>query len=911
MIKFKILFTVLIAIIISSCLNNSISSSNNSIYNSGPEKEIKNINFRIRSDEQVNYSDYALWIWEDGYIGALFIFEETDTYGGLLSFPVDFWNTRTKLNYIIRPATSWIGQTPDKTILYADFLPYVTETGEMNIYLILGEFEYYFTQEDALGDRITQSYFTDWNKIQINATANFAKYDVLVDDAIVISGSNGTPGMIVTLPSQATLTSVYQIRAQFTLSNNRTKTRTVLMNRLFDTQKFIDDYTYTGNDLGMTLTSTTATFKVWAPTSSSVRMLIYDRGHPVDTPTLPGQPSPNNPIGFREMTRGEKGVYSTTISLTDYNGLLGKYYTYRIINSLGRSEVVDPYAKSAGLNGTRGMIIDLSTTNPVGWNQVQFEDITSPTDLLVYELHVRDLTRDVTWTGSEVNRGKFTGLIEAGTRYTSNTNITVTTGFDHLKELGMNAIQLLPFYDQANNELLETFNWGYNPLNFNVLEGQYSTDPTDGAVRVREFKEVVKTFSDHGIRIIKDVVYNHVASASGSNFNQIVPGYYFRLNPDGTYSDGAGVGNETKSERPMFRKFIVDSMKFWAQEYKIKGFRFDLMALIDVETMNLVRSELNQIDPDIVIYGEPWKGFTDTTLPLDQQSNTFSVYNSLNGIGGFNDAGRNGLKGENNWGNGTEYGWFQKGENDNASNASFINRVKGMLAGVNGDYYNSTYRDPQKTVNYASAHDNLTLYDQLQGTVGINDAPNASVGVNALVSFSAGIPFIHAGEEIMRTKVAEASDEDQYVFVINGQRISHNSYKSSDFTNSFKWDRKVTYLAQFQRYKEMIDLRLNQGLAFQLEQESLVNTRLGFWNDPLTYSTIGMWLTNDPNNAHYVFANARETRTSGPLTSIISWGSSADQVEVLFDSTGLYPKGMLLNGQITMNPYQVLFVKRR
>jgi pullulanase len=904
----KIVIISVVNILITGCTL-STSSSANPTSNVSTNTNIQTINFRIRSDEPTDYSNYALWIWEDGYNGALFIFEDTDDYGGLLSFPVDFWNTRTKLNYIIRPATSWIGQTPDTKILYEDFLPYVNDAGEMNVYLILGESEYYFTREEALGDRITQSYFTDWNKIQINATAPFSKYEILKDDVIIVSSSNGTPGMIVSLTSEAELMSVYKIRVQFLSTVNKLKTRTVLMNRLFDTQKFIDEYTYTGNDLGLTLTSTTATFKVWAPTTSSIRLLIYDRGHAVDTPLLPGQPNPNTFIGWREMTREAKGVYATTLALTDYNGLIGKYYTYRILNSLGRSEVVDPYAKSAGLNGTRGMIIDMEATNPTGWNQMQFEDITSPTDLLVYELHVRDLTRDVTWTGSEANRGKFKGLIEPGTRYTSPQGVTVTTGFDHLKELGFNALQILPFYDQANEETSETFNWGYNPLNFNVLEGQYSSDPTDGSVRVKEFKEVVKTFANNGVRIIKDVVYNHVASATGSNFNQIVPGYYFRLNPDGTYSDGAGVGNETKSERPMFRKFIVDSITFWAREYKIKGFRFDLMALIDVETMNLVRSELSKIDPDIVIYGEPWKGFTDTTLPLEQQSNTFSVYNRLNGIGGFNDAGRNGLKGENNWGNGTEYGWFQKGENDNAANSNFINRVKGMLAGVNGDYYSSTYRDPQKTINYASAHDNLTLYDQLQGTVGVSDAPNASVGINALVSFSAGVPFIHAGEEIMRTKIAEASDEDQYVFVINGQRISHNSYKSSDFTNSFKWDRKVTYLAQFERYKEMFRLRLN-GLAFQLEQSSLVETRLGFWEDPLTYSTIAMWLTNDPNNAYYVFANARETRTTGTLTSMIRWGTSSDAVEVLFDSTGYYPIGTTLNGQVTMQPYQVLFLKR-
>jgi pullulanase len=385
------------------------------------------------------------------------------------------------------------------------------------------------------------------------------------------------------------------------------------------------------------------------------------------------------------------------------------------------------------------------------------------------------------------------------------------------------------------------------------------------------------------------------------------------LNPDGTFSDGAGVGNETKSERPMFRKFIVDSVKFWAEEYKIKGFRFDLMALIDVETMNLVKSELNTIDPDIVVYGEPWKGFSDTTLPLDQQSNTYSVYNRLNGVGGFNDAGRNGLKGENNWGNGTEYGWFQKGEADNASNPTFINRVKGMMGGVNGDFYSSSYRDPKKTVNYASAHDNLTLYDQLQGTVGVQNTPNASVGINALVSFSVGMPFLHAGEEVMRTKIAAPTDTEETYFIINGQKISHNSYKSPDSTNSIKWDRKVTYLAQYERYKAMIELRLTLP-AFQVESSSLVQpssgAKMGFWDGALAYSTIGAWFTNDPNNAYYVFVNAREATASGSLTSLLIWGSASDQVEVMFDSLGVHTPGIRLNGQVLMQSYQVLLLKR-
>jgi pullulanase len=912
----------LLFLILSSC-NNSTSTSNLSsssqtissisITDSSSEitlNDFQVITFRLRGDNVANYSNFAIWIWEDGYEGELFTFEDTDDYGGFISFPVDTWETRTRLNYIIRPANTWAGQSPDTIIQYADFAPYVTPEGEMNVYLILGETEYYFTEADATGDRVTGAFFASWRTIEILTNAPFTSYQILADEDVIASGGSGNSGQLAVIPEDADLSLLYRVKVLFKPGDTKYRFRTVLANRLFDTSKFNQEMTYTGNDLGMTLTETNAIFKVWAPTSQRVKLNIYTNG---DTSAITGQTINDFPIGTYTMDRGDYGVYEYTLPLTAHRGLIGRYYTYSVTNSIGTNEVMDPYAKTAGVNGVRAMITDISLIQPEGWDEVTFSDISSPTDLLVYELHVRDLTMDETWTGSETNRGKFAGLIEEGTTYTSPDGITVSTGFDHLKDLGFNALQILPFYDQANNELSETFNWGYNPLNFNVLEGQYSVNPRSGITRVYEFKQVVQKFASIDVRIIMDVVYNHTHTGTSSNFNMLVPGYYYRLNPDGTFSDGAGVGNETKSERPMFRKFIVDSVKFWAEEYKIKGFRFDLMALIDVETMNLVKSELNTIDPDIVVYGEPWKGFSDTTLPLDQQSNTYSVYNRLNGVGGFNDAGRNGLKGENNWGNGTEYGWFQKGEADNASNPTFINRVKGMMGGVNGDFYSSSYRDPKKTVNYASAHDNLTLYDQLQGTVGVQNTPNASVGINALVSFSVGMPFLHAGEEVMRTKIAAPTDTEETYFIINGQKISHNSYKSPDSTNSIKWDRKVTYLAQYERYKAMIELRLTLP-AFQVESSSLVQpssgAKMGFWDGALAYSTIGAWFTNDPNNAYYVFVNAREATASGSLTSLLIWGSASDQVEVMFDSLGVHTPGIRLNGQVLMQSYQVLLLKR-
>ena len=900
---------------LSSSSNSSVSSSSSasSSRDVGSAVEYDSIIFRLRGDDTFNVSDYGLWIWEDGLDGELYVFNETDVddYGGFIELPSTTWTTRTRLNYIVRQATSWVGQSPDIFFYLSDFEPFMVD-GVINVYLILGESEYFFTEAEALGDIVTLAEFTDWRTVRFETTGDFVSYALLENNVPIREGTAGVSGQTITLDADVNLQKNYRVQVQFKATDTKFRYRTVLANPLFATTKFEQNYTYTGNDLGLTLSNTQAMFKIWAPTSSEVNLKLYASGTPASISKVVAD---DVPLSTTPLIPGEKGTYAVTLPITTHTNLNGRYYTFQVVNALGRNEIIDPYAKTTGVNGIRGMILDLSTTNPTGWNQVAFDDITSPTDLLVYELHVRDLTADASWTGTEINRGKFLGLIEEDTTYTDTylgQPKTVTTGFDHLKELGFNAIQILPFYDQANNELSDTYNWGYNPLNYNVLEGQYATNPYDGNVRVEEFKQVVQAFSESGIRVIKDVVYNHVAAATSSNFNVIVPGYFFRLNADGTYSDGAGVGNETKTERPMMRKFIVDSVKFWATEYKIKGFRFDLMALIDVTTMQQVKDALHTIDPDIVVYGEPWKGFTDTTLPLDQQSNAFSVYNRLSGIGAFNDAGRNGIRGENTW-SGNQWGWMQKGDADNQADVKWINAVKGMMAGRNGSFYDTSYVDPRKTLNYASVHDNLTLFDQVLGTTSAQDAPKVSVGINALVSFSLGMPLIHAGEEIMRTKVAAIGDDPETYYSINGVNISHNSYQSPDSTNAFKWNRKVNYYDYFERYVAMIELRETID-AFKYSSASVVspnqNAKMGFWDGPLSYSTIAAWFINPDNTTYYVFANARQQVTLGNLTSNITWDGGGVKVQVLFDSTGKFPVGTQLTNTVLLESYQVLLVKR-
>lgn len=877
----------------------------------GGDVDYSSIIFRFRGDG-IQYKDYALWIWEDGYDGALFIFNDSDDFGGYIELPASTWVTRSKLNYIIRPALSWSGQSADIFIYLADFAPYMVD-GVIQIFLLQGETDYFFTQADALGDRVLSASFTNWTTVRFETTANFVSYELLENDLPIRSGTAGSSGQLITLENEADLSKLYRVKVKFLDTDTKFKYRSVSATPLFSTSTFENDFTYLGDDLGLTFTSTHATFKVWAPTSSTVKLKLYSSGTPA---SISGLLINDIPLATYPMVRGEQGTFSVSLELTAHRGLFGRYYTYTVTNALGTNEVVDPYAKATGVNGGRALILDFSTTDPEEWSDVTFSDIASPTDLQIYELHVRDLTADATWTGTEKNRGKYLGLIEEGTTYSDMVEgdlKTVSTGFDHLKELGVNAIQLLPFFDQANNEMTDTYNWGYNPLNYNVLEGGYSSDPLKGEVRVKEFKRVVQTFAQNDIRIVMDVVYNHVASATGSNFNMLVPGYYFRLNDDGTYSDGAGVGNETKSERPMFRKFIVDSVSWWASEYKIKGFRFDLMALIDTTTMMDVRSALSSIDPDIVVYGEPWKGYSDSTLPNDQQSNTYSVYNRLNGIAAFNDRGRDGIRGENTW-SGNQWGWMAKGESDNSSNTQWLNSVKGMMAGRVGDYYTTSYVDPSKTINYASVHDNLTLYDQLVGTVDVTDAPKVSVGINAIVSFSLGIPLIHAGEEIMRSKVAAEDDLPETYYTINGVNISHNSYRSPDSTNAFQWNRKINFESYFQQYCAFIALRKTLSVfkySTAAATATGIDRKMGFWDGPLAYSTLGAWYL-DPHDGtpYYVFANAREQVTLGAFTSQLTWDSAGAKVEVLFDSIGQYSPGTQLTNSVLLLPYQVLLVKR-
>ena len=476
----------------------------------------------------------------------------------------------------------------------------------------------------------------------------------------------------------------------------------------------------------------------------------------------------------------------------------GFYYTYVVTNDVYKArEIVDIYAKSAGVNGVRGMVVDFSKIK---------EDLTdveihsySPRQLTVYETHVVDLTSSKTWTDDKKARKferTFLGACLEGTSYTENGR-TVSTGFDHVKERGVNAVQLLPIFDQANDEINFKFNWGYNPLNYNILEGSYSTDPYDGEVRINEFKKLVRKYNEAGINIIMDVVYNHVYAAAGCNFDVLMPGYYFRYVRDREFSNGSGCGNETASEMPMFRKFMIDSVLFWAKEYKIAGFRFDLMAIHDIETMNLLAEEVHKYNKNIVLFGEPWMA-DRSTLPIDKAAHKGNA-NKFKGYGFFSDSMRDSLVRTSK--DIRTAGWCANSVSESENDQR---RIAEGIKGTAGDVL-----DQKKIVNYASCHDNRTLFDRVKfdGITNEKDAKRVAMLANSIVLTSNGIAFMLAGEEFYRTKGG-----------------SDNSYNLSFKVNELDYSLKLHNIDTFKNYQKLIALKQKVfNLGLDKEMNTLLN----------------------------------------------------------------------------------------
>ncbi|MDE5715852.1 MAG: type I pullulanase [Anaeroplasmataceae bacterium] len=765
-----------------------------------PETD-ENLGFAIHYDQTSQTSGkykWNLWLWEDGKDGKDYQFNAEDSYGVVARYKwEDFSNTAFEhgLWFIVKENKTWAENAvkdgdSDRFIDFSSLE--IDKYGYYNVYLKNGDANIYINASGEMNEMI-KSFDLAYNSVKgfqiwFQTNKAFSSYKITLGDEIIFSDEITTSDqidsktetrMVFNLGKEMpSILSEYSLSVTFQPSG-KTLTKIADLSVLYKTEAFEEKYTYTG-ELGAIYSKTSTTFRVWSPVSTAMKVRVYDIGTPT---TLGG----NNVHQEYTMRPGEKGTWEFTVN----GDLEGKYYTFVVTNSTYQNqEIVDPYAKSTGINGLRGMIVDFSKTNPNGWENVVVNNYSS-TELTVYETHIADLTSSSTWGGTPSNAKLYNGFYEAGTTYTQE-GITVKTGFDHIKELGVNAVQLLPIFDQANDERVanRVFNWGYNPLNYNALEGIYSSDPTDGYVKIREFKNLVKAYNEAGINIIMDVVYNHVAGLDKSNFDVLMPKYYFRYTSAGA-SNGSGCGNETASEMAMFRKFMIDSTEFWASEYKLGGFRFDLMGIHDIKTMNELASNLHEnVNEAITIYGEPWAA---GTIALGS-GNTAAAQVSMNkyeGYGCFNDHLRDALiKGGLNAV--TSKGWIT---NNKSVSSADVTNIKAGLTGL--VLATNTTLEPKNCINYVTCHDNYTLYDRIKAS-GVTDAKTIkemAMLANSIVFTSQGVSFMLAGEEFLRTKGGNS-----------------NSYNASYKVNELNYALKIKNLDLFNNYQKLIALKQNKNI---------------------------------------------------------------------------------------------------
>ncbi len=552
---------------------------------------------------------------------------------------------------------------------------------------------------------------------------------------------------------------------------------------------------YSGSDLGLKYKSSKSTFKIWSPPAAEVLLFFYD------------QPLESAPTAQYNMKKGKNGTWQLKVK----GDHIGKYYDFQVrIDSFWLKNTVDPYAKAVGTNGERAMVVDLEKTNPSGWDADKRPPLKSFADIVLYELQLRDIS--VSPTSGIKNKGKYLGLAETGTKSPDG----LSTGLDHIKELGVSHVHVMPTFDFHSIDerpgSQPIYNWGYDPQNYNAPEGSFSTDPADGSKRILEFKTMVKALHDNGLRVVMDVVYNHTGSTEKSVFTQTAPFYYYRRYPNGYYSDASACGNEVATERPMVRKFIIESMLYWAKEYHIDGFRVDLMGIHDIETMNQLASELRKIDPTIFIYGEGWTA-SSSPLPEEKRAIKANVL-QLDGIAAFSDEFRDGVKGHvfNPIAKG-----FINGENGLYESVKF--GIVGGTAHPQVDLTKVNYtqkawaKTPQQCINYVSCHDNHTLWDRLSLSCPTNtemDKLNMDKLAQTIVFTSQGVPFLHGGEEFVRTK-----------------QMVENSFNSPDEINQINWENKSKYHDLFQYYQNLIQLRKAHP-AFRMTSQAQITEHLKF-----------------------------------------------------------------------------------
>ncbi len=701
-----------------------------------------------------SYENCDMWIWWGDKAGQGYLFHECE-YGGkvIVNVPEGI----SEIGFIVRRdcsepgGSSWGSATKD----YEQDRFATIEGRETVVYLQTGDPSQYKSNDGGktlfMTKKFTLAGMMDVNKIQYRITpkTTITSLDQIKvydgDREIAVTGLSSLNQEVtfgdIEVGEELDLSRTYRVVIEGYGEKN------VIPTGIFDSEYFAENYHYDGTDLGPVINGDSTTFKVWAPTASSVILNLFEMGDGTDA------------YKRVEMKRGEKGVWEHTEQCGH-----GTYYTYSVTTAVGTQEATDPYAKSAGVNGNRSMVVDLSLTDPEGWDTATLADpIESYSEAIIWEVHVRDFSNKI---ADSQYKGKYLAFTETGLVNEYGQSV----GVDYLKQLGITHVHLLPVYDYAtvdeSNPDAE-FNWGYDPKNYNVPEGSYSTDPYNGEVRIREFKEMVKALHEAGIGVIMDMVYNHTYDGN-SSFNRIVPYYYYRYDTAGANTSASGCGNDTASERYMFGKFMVDSTSYWVEEYNLDGLRFDLMGLHDLQTMQEVESAVHAVNPNAIIYGEGWTmGATIDGSPQANQTNISKIVPTGDAIGSvavFNDVIRDGLKG-------SVFDKTARGYISGQTKATLSDIVFGINGGKGVGQGWSV--DNAMVINYMSAHDNNTLWDKLLLSNGDNtdDQRNRMNNLGAaIIMIAKGTPFWQAGEEMLRTKGGDG-----------------NSYKSSDAVNNIDW----------------------------------------------------------------------------------------------------------------------------
>ncbi|PDZ05560.1 type I pullulanase [Bacillus cereus] len=771
-------------------------------------------------EQSGNTKNWNLWTWGENANGKSYEFTGKDEFGKYAKINID--GEYNRVGFIIC-TNEWEKDGGDRWIENI-------KDGRAEVWILSGDDKVYNSKPSS-DLSIQKATIDSFNEITVTTNVPFHVKERKIEiEGIKIknispydrNSGNVTNKFKIITEQKIDLKQSYKVKIE-NVADAYTEIGKVIRSEEFD-----DSFYYGGNDLGNIYTPQHTKFRVWAPTASEAKLVTYKKW--------------TDKIGTEiNMQQGEKGTWKAELK----GNQKGLYYTYKVKIGDKWTEAVDPYARAASVNGDKGAVVDLEETNPKKWKANKKPKFKNPEDAIIYELHVRDLS--IQPESGIKQKGKYLGVTEKGTKGPEG----VKTGLDHIKDLGVTHVQLLPIFDYAsvNEENLNEpqYNWGYDPKNFNVPEGSYSTNPYEPTVRITELKQMIQTLHDNNLRVVMDVVYNHMYNAAESNFHKLVPGYYYRYNEDGTFANGTGVGNDTASERKMMRKFMVDSVTYWAKEYNLDGFRFDLMGIHDYETMNEIRKAVNQIDPTIILHGEGWD--LNTPLAAELKANQKNA-EKMKGIAHFNDNIRDGLKGS----------VFEEKENGFVNGKENMeDRIKkGITAGIDYDTKSSTYQDPEQVLTYVEAHDNHTLWDKLELT-NPGDSEEVRKQMHKLSSSilltSQGIPFLHAGQEFMRTKYGD-----------------HNSYKSPDSINQMDWLRRAAYNNEVDYMKGLIDLRKKYP-AFRMTSTEQIKKHISFIDAPknvVAYSIDGKG--NGNKNENFMVAhNANREAVDITLPSKGPW----------------------------------------